>query len=170
MAADATPYDYPNQTILLNSLRSCFERRFERTGSIDDLNLYLSSYINGWNCYNAPPSIYEFIQDNTFIHVAHKVNKWFLDHGIKQLKDWPPYSLDLNPIEHIWCALKTQCYEMVPKVAADNSESEHSRQRLESCLQAAWDTLDQNLFDKLSASMNDRIEAVIEAKGWHTKY
>jgi hypothetical protein len=59
---------------------------------------------------------------------------------------------------------------MFPEVAADKSKSEHARQRLESCLQAAWDTLDQDLFDKLSASINARIKAVIAAKGWHTKY
>jgi hypothetical protein len=59
---------------------------------------------------------------------------------------------------------------MFPEVAADKLELEHARQRLESCLQAAWDTLDQGLFEKLGASINDRIEAVIAAKGWHTKY
>jgi hypothetical protein len=113
---------------------------------------------------------YLFMQDNASIHTARKVKRWFLDHGISQLMDWPPYSPDLNPIEHIWWALKTRCYEMFPEVAADKSESEHARQRLESCLQAAWDTLDQELFDKLGASMCDRIEAVIAANGWHTKY
>ena len=55
-------------------------------------------------------------------------------------------------------------------VAADKSESEHARQRLESCLQAAWDTLDKSLIDSLYESMPDRIEACIAAKGWHTKY
>lgn len=59
---------------------------------------------------------------------------------------------------------------MFPEEAANTSESEYARQRLESCLQAAWDTLDQELFDNLGASMGDRIEAVIAAKGWHTKY
>jgi len=59
---------------------------------------------------------------------------------------------------------------MIPEVVADKSQSEHVRQRLEACLQIAWDTLDQELFDKLGASMNDRIEAVIAAKGWHIKY
>jgi hypothetical protein len=84
--------------------------------------------------------------------------------------NWPAYSLDLNPIKHIWWHLKTRCYEMFPEVAADKSESEHARQRLESCLQAAWDTLDQELFNTLGASMCDHIKAVIIAKGWHTKY
>ena len=53
---------------------------------------------------------------------------------------------------------------------ADKSETEHTRQRLESCLQAAWDTLEQGLFDKLYKSIHARIEACIAADGWHTKY
>ncbi|PQE07784.1 transposable element tc1 transposase protein [Rutstroemia sp. NJR-2017a BVV2] len=41
---------------------------------------------------------------------------------------------------------------------------------LESCLQAAWDTLDDTLFENLIESMPRRIEACIAAEGWHTKY
>ena len=59
---------------------------------------------------------------------------------------------------------------MFPEVAADKSESEHTRQRLESCIQVAWDTLDKELFDTLGQSMKARIEACIAADGWHTKY
>jgi hypothetical protein len=43
---------------------------------------------------------YIFIQDNTFIHIAHKIRDLFRDAGIIVL-DWPPYSPDLNPIEYI---------------------------------------------------------------------
>ena len=53
---------------------------------------------------------------------------------------------------------------------ADKSETEHARQRLESCLQAAWDTLEQRLFNKLYMSIHSRMEAYIAAGGWHTKY
>jgi len=59
---------------------------------------------------------------------------------------------------------------MFPEVTADKSESEYARQRLESCIQAAWDTLDKGLFDNLYASMPARIKAYIAADGWHTKY
>jgi hypothetical protein len=59
---------------------------------------------------------------------------------------------------------------MFPEVAKDKSELEYARQRLESCIQATWDILDQSLFDKLGASMHDRYKAVITANGWHTKY
>jgi hypothetical protein len=44
---------------------------------------------------------YEFMQDNASIHMAGKVKEWFKARGILLLKDWPAYSLDLNPIEHI---------------------------------------------------------------------
>jgi transposase len=39
------------------------------------------------------------MQDNASIHTAHKVKDWFEENGI-QTTDWPPYSPDLNPIEH----------------------------------------------------------------------
>jgi hypothetical protein len=113
---------------------------------------------------------YEFMQDNASIHTAGKVKAWFLDQAITLLKNWPPFSPDLNPIEHIWWILKKRVFEMFPEIAVDKSMSEHSRQRLESALQAAWDTLDKESFDVLYQSMPDRIEACIAAKGWHTKY
>ena len=113
---------------------------------------------------------YDFMQDNASIHTARKVQAWFREHGIDILEDWPPYSPDLNPIEHVWWHLKKKVVEMFPEVAADKCESEDARQRLESCLQAAWDCLPDELFGKLWESMGRRIEAVIAADGWHTKY
>jgi Transposase/DDE superfamily endonuclease len=113
---------------------------------------------------------YEFMQDNAPIHTAYVVRDWFAEKAIRILANWPPHSPDLNPIEHIWWHLKARVYEMFPDVAADKSETEYARQRLESCLQAAWDTLDKGLFDNLYQSMPRRIAACIEAGGWHTKY
>jgi transposase len=113
---------------------------------------------------------YDFMQDNASIHTAKKVKEWFEAHRVTLLKDWPPYSPDLNPIEHVWWHLKKLVVEMFPDVAVDKSESEHARQRLESCLQAAWDCLPDKLFTSLYLTMKHRIDAVIAAKGWHTKY
>ena len=113
---------------------------------------------------------YLFMQDNAPIHCANTVKQWFIDLRIQIVERWPPYSPDLNPIEHIWWHLKRRVVDMFPEVAASKSKSEYSRQRLESCLQAAWDTLDDSLFQALIESMPSRIEACIAAQGWHTKY
>ncbi len=110
------------------------------------------------------------MQDNASIHTANKVKEQFKAQSVTYINDWPLYSPDLNPIEHIWWALKTRFCEMFPEVAADKSKSEDSKQRLESCLQAAYDTLEQELFDSLYQSMPNRIAACIKAKGQHTKY
>ena len=113
---------------------------------------------------------YDFMQDNASIHTAKKVKAWFEARGIDMLENWPPYYPDLNPIEHVWWHLKKLIISMFPEVAADKNESEEARAHLESCLQAAWDCLPDDLFSKLYLSMGKRIEAVIAAKGWHTKY
>jgi predicted Zn-dependent protease with MMP-like domain len=50
-------------------------------------------------------------------------------------------------------------------IAVKTSELEYARQRLESALQAAWDTIPQETFDNLSASIVARVEAYIAANG-----
>jgi hypothetical protein len=42
---------------------------------------------------------------------------------------------------------------MFPEVAACTGESEDNRQRLESCLQAAWGTIPQEFFDIVAIVM-----------------
>jgi hypothetical protein len=54
---------------------------------------------------------------------------------------------------------------MFLKVVADKLKLKDARQRLESCIQAAWDTLDKGLFDNLYASILARIKAYIAASG-----
>lgn len=63
------------------------------------------------------PSLYQdgmlFMQDNAPIHKARSVIAWFRDHGVNLLV-WPPYSPDLNPIEHFWRKLKEIAFELNP--------------------------------------------------------
>jgi hypothetical protein len=49
-------------------------------------------------------------------------------------------------------------------------ESEEDRKALEEALKLAWEAIPSDFFDKLVESMPDRIQACIEAKGWHIKY
>jgi hypothetical protein len=110
-----------------------------------------------------------FMQDNAPIHTAKKVKRWFDENGIRTT-DWPPYSPDLNPIENAWWALKRKMMEMFPDFSASSGSGEEDIKQLEECLKAAWDALDDDFFIALVESMPRRIQACIEAKGWHTKY
>jgi hypothetical protein len=42
--------------------------------------------------------------------------------------------------------------------------------RLRALVKEAWDAVPQSLFDELIDSMPARVQAVIGAKGYHTKY
>lgn len=109
------------------------------------------------------------MQDNARIHTAGKVIEWFENYNILTT-DWPPYSPDLNPIEHAWKALKELIAEKYPHLMASYSDTEKIRMELEEALKVCWDELPDSLFESLVGSMQDRIKACIEAKGWHTKY
>lgn len=57
------------------------------------------------NLYSIREPGLEFMHDNSPIYTANKVKRWFQDIGISTI-NWPPYSPDLNPIEHAWSKLK----------------------------------------------------------------
>ena len=43
-----------------------------------------------------------FMDDNAPCHRAHKVRTWMTSQRITFIEVWPPHSLDLNLIEHVW--------------------------------------------------------------------
>ncbi len=57
IAVDATPHDHPDRAIYLKNLGNRLGARFERTGSMDDIDHALLSYKGGWHCRTASPSI-----------------------------------------------------------------------------------------------------------------
>ena len=118
------------------------------------------------------PRIWEpdqiFMQDNAPIYTANKVKKWFEDMGIP-VTDWPPYSPDLNPIEHVWWHLKAKVLELHPELKNLGS-GEEAKKALEDALIEAWDAVDERIIKSCLESMCRRRDAVIAAKGWHTKY
>ena len=85
------------------------------------------------------------------------------------LTDWPPYSPDLNPIERVWWHLKAKFLEMHPELKNLGS-GEEAKKALEEALIKAWDAVDKRIIESCLESICRRRDAVIAAKGWHTKY
>ncbi|KAL0149433.1 hypothetical protein M9458_055221 [Cirrhinus mrigala] len=90
---------------------------------------------------------------------AKTTGKWFTDHGITVL-NWPANSPDLNPIENLWDILKRKLRDARPNTLDE----------LKAAIEASWASITPQQCHRLIASMPRRIEAVISAKGFPTKY
>ena len=119
------------------------------------------------------PTLWEpglfFMQDNAPIHTAHIIKNWFKDNEI-DVVEWPPYSPDLNPIEHVWRHLKEWVNEHHPELPALTGDENMIKECLVRALQEGWAALKDELFEKLAVSMENRIKAVLKAEGWYTRY
>lgn len=110
-----------------------------------------------------------FMHDNAPIHTAKKTMNWLQDMGI-EVMDWPPYSPDLNPIEHLWFRLKELVYTVRPDIEDIQGSEDTIQKTLLAALEEAWTLMDRVYMDQLIESMPHRVQAVIEAGGWYTKY
>ena len=102
-----------------------------------------------------------FQQDNDPKHTSKKAKKWMEDNNITLL-DWPAQSPDISPIEHQWVHLKRELskYPTPPKGVWEIWER----------VVEVWTNIPQEVCQNLIESMPRRLEAVIKAKGGHTKY
>jgi hypothetical protein len=76
----------------------------------------------------------------------------------------------LNPIEHAWAKLKEMIYQLDLDIENYQGSIGDLKDQFNDLIKRAWEGPRQEYFDKLIESMPRRIQAVIEAKGWYTKY
>jgi hypothetical protein len=102
-----------------------------------------------------------FQQDNDPKHCSNLATKWFEDNNI-QVMTWPAQSPDMNPIEHLWIVIKKalKTYPTPPKGVHE----------LWDRVVVEWNKIPPETCQNLIESMPRRMEAVISAKGGHTKY
>ncbi|GBN62255.1 hypothetical protein AVEN_3794-1 [Araneus ventricosus] len=83
---------------------------------------------------------------NAPCHKARIVLEWFEEHTDEfYLMSWPPNSLDLNPMEHIWDAMERQLRTQTPP--CPNISTLRDR-----CLDI-WNNLSTVMYQRLVASM-----------------
>lgn len=112
-----------------------------------------------------------FQQDNARIHTANATKEWFEENNISVMDDWPPNSPDMNPIEHCWKRLKEKLHARYPDIINTVGPRETVKKTLADALEVCWkEEIEGEFLQKLWKSMPRRVAALVEAKGWYTKY
>ena len=101
------------------------------------------------------------VEDGAPCHRSTEAKNIWHELGIRNLEH-PPSSPDLDPIEPLWLYLKNQ--------VADIPGSQNSTDALWAVLQQFWDKLTIREVRKHTNRMQDRVDEVSKAKGWHTSF
>jgi transposase len=109
-----------------------------------------------------------FMHNNVPIHKARAMHDW-LQHNQVQTVIWPPYSPDLNPIEHLWWCLKKRMYHFYPQYN-NYSKAEEEWDGFCEALRDCWRCIPRAMIKQLISSMLQQIAACRQAHGWQTKY
>ena len=101
------------------------------------------------------------MDDNERAHRA-RITDQYLEQATIVRMEWPARSPDLNPIEH--------ARDMLQPAVSSCPVQPESVQDLRQALLEEWDQIPQNKIRRLISSMRRRCQAVIEARGHHTRY
>lgn len=104
---------------------------------------------------------FTFMHDNARPHTARIVQDYIAEVGFRVM-EWPAYSPDLNPIEHLWDELKRR---IRARLHTPNSIPE-----LIVAVEEEWFNIPQETIANLIRSMPNRMRDVIRARGGHTHY
>jgi len=110
---------------------------------------------------NHQRSCVSFQQDGAPSHTSKSTKQWFAKNGIP-LFDHPPSSPDLNPIEPLWHDFKNiiRSFSPLPTTVP----------QLISAAKIAWEKISVATISRHVGQMEARVQAILEAKGGHTRF
>ena len=134
---------------------------------IELLETHLVPFMNTLEEHRIIDAIFQ--QDNAPIHKAHQTMNYLNQQAFQTMK-WPPSSPDMNPVEHLWAISKKELFRRFPDTKDFPGGPSVVKRALAERLSLVWADIDAEIMEKLVASMPRRVEALLAAEGWYTKY
>ncbi|KAI0993466.1 hypothetical protein K3495_g14719 [Podosphaera aphanis] len=106
------------------------------------------------------------MQDNAPPHKAARTTEEFRERAIAPI-EWPPFSLDLNPIEAVWNLMKDYIQFHYPDMGEGRQRTQDD---LRIIVKEAWNNVSADNLMKLIETMPARCQAVLDADGGHTNF
>ena len=108
-------------------------------------------------------------QGNAPVHTARVIEERLATQGV-EVMNWPPYSPDLNPIEHAWKHLKDSFQKAYLHFCNETGKSDEQKKMLGELPYKCWVRITPEDFEAPTKSMEDRAQAVLGADGWYTHH
>jgi len=104
-----------------------------------------------------------FLQDNAPAHRSRLSQAAMQELGLTNyLLPWPASSPDMSPIEGIWCLLKRRIIQLRPRPT--------TTPELRQVILQQWADISSEDIENLTSSLPNRITALREAHGGHTRF
>ena len=131
--------------------------------SVDSIS-YIDDCIDGSGLIPSMNEIYgirkwKLMQDGATAHTS-KLTMDYLNSYVDVLESWPSGSPDLNPIENLWAIIKKRIEDKKPG----------NLKELRKWIIETWNSIDQQTINNLIDSMDNRLNEVVKANGWRTRY
>jgi hypothetical protein len=131
-------------------------------------NEHILSNIEAWFQYAREHNVrLVWQQDGASCHRSWETDDNLYRRNIPSI-EWPPYSPDLNLIEHVWSYMRRYIQEHYFTEYYDPKKIQ--QERLRSIVWEAWNAVPDDYIQNLFDSWYRRCQAVIDARGGPTKY
>lgn len=100
-----------------------------------------------------------FQHDNDPKHKSAIVTNWLNRERVDRI-EWPSFSPDMNPIEHLWDEMERRMKKEQPK----------NERELREALMKVWEGIEKDVVKKLVNSVPNRLNELIRMKGYPTRY